>query len=115
MIYLFESKISETKSVFFALTYVYGINKTNSLFICKKLGFSKNFKIKDLSKDQINKLIKIIEFSNINLASDLKKTNLLIFKKLLSIKSYRGLRRNQGLPIRGQRTHTNAKTSSKIK
>jgi small subunit ribosomal protein S13 len=115
MIYLFESKIPETKSVFFALTYVYGINRTNSLLICKKLGFSKNFKIKNLSKEQTNKLIKIVESLNINLVSDLKKTKLLSFKKLVSIKSYRGLRRNQGLPVRGQRTHTNAKTSSKVK
>jgi small subunit ribosomal protein S13 len=115
MAYIFESKVPDNKSVFFALTYIYGINKTNSLFICNKLGFSKNLKIKDLSKEQINKLIKIIESLNINLASDLKKEKLLIFKKLVSIKSYRGLRRNQGLPVRGQRTHTNAKNSSKIK
>jgi small subunit ribosomal protein S13 len=115
MVYLFEAKIPENKSVFFALTYVYGINKTNSLLICKKLGFSKNFKIKDLSKEQTSKLIKIIESLNIDLASDLKKKKLLIFKKLISVKSYRGLRKNQGLPVRGQRTHTNAKTSSKIK
>jgi small subunit ribosomal protein S13 len=115
MIYLFESKIPDNKSVFFALTHVYGINKSISLLICKKSGFSKNFKIKNLSKEQINKLIKIIESLNINLVSDLKKTKLLSFKKLVSIKSYRGLRRNQGLPVRGQRTHTNAKTSSKVK
>jgi small subunit ribosomal protein S13 len=115
MVYLFESKIPDNKSVFFALTYVYGINKTNSLFICKTLGFSKNLKIKDLSKEQISKLIKIIESLNIDLASDLKKIKLLTSKKLIFIKSYRGLRKNQGLPVRGQRTHTNAKTSRKIK
>ncbi len=115
MVYLFESKVPDNKSVLFALTYVYGINKTNSLLICKKLGFSTNLKIKDLTKEQINKLIKIIEFLNIKLASDLKKEKLLIFKKLVSIKSYRGFRRNQGLPVRGQRTHTNAKNSAKIK
>ena len=115
MVYLFESKLPEDKSVIFALKYVYGINKTNSWLICKKLGFSKNFKVKDLSKEQVNKLIKIIESLNINLASDLKKTKSLISKKLISMKSYRGLRKNQGLPVRGQRTHTNAKTSSRVK
>jgi len=115
MIYLFEAKIPENKSMFFALQHIYGINKTSSLVICKKLGFSKNLKLKDLSKEQINKLIKIIESLSLKLASDLKKTKLLINKKLISIKSYKGLRKNQGLPIRGQRTHTNARTSRKIR
>lgn len=115
MVYLFEAKIPDDKSVFFALTHVYGINKTNSLLLCKKLGVSKNFKIKNLPKDHTNKLIKLIESLNLDLASDLKKKKMLILKKLISVKSYRGLRRNQGLPVRGQRTHTNAKTSYKVK
>lgn len=115
MVYLFESKVPENKSVLFALTYIYGINKSNSLVICKKLGFAKNVKIKSLSKEQINKLIKTVDALNIIVASDLKKIKLLCNKKRTSIKSYKGLRRLQGLPIRGQRTHTNAKTSRKIK
>jgi small subunit ribosomal protein S13 len=115
MIYLFESKIPENKSVLFALMSIYGINKVNSLFICKILGFSKNLKIKNLSKEQINKLVKVIEQLNIELASDLKKNKMLLNKKLIFIKSYKGLRKNQGLPVRGQRTHTNAKTSRKIR
>jgi small subunit ribosomal protein S13 len=113
MIYLFESAIPEEKSVFFALTYIYGMGKTNSFLICKKLGFSENLKIKNLSKEQVNKLIKLIEFLNIELTSDLKKIKLFKKKKLVSIKAYRGLRSNQGLPVRGQRTHTNAKTARK--
>lgn len=115
MVYLYESKIPEHKSVFFALTFIFGIGKVNSTLICKKLGFSLNLKIKDLSKEQISKLLKIIESLNIELASDLKKLRLLTVKKLISIKSYRGLRRAQGLPVRGQRTHTNARTSKKIR
>jgi len=115
MIYLFEAKLPENKSVFFALTSIYGINKTSSLFICKILGFSTNLKIQELSKEQINELVKTIELLNIHLASDLKKTKLSISKKLTNIKSYRGLRKIQGLPVRGQRTHTNAKTARKIK
>ena len=113
MIYLFESEIPDNKSLFFALTYIYGIGKVNSVLICKKLGFSKNLKVKDLSKEQIYKLVKIIELMNFKLAMDLKKFKLLINQKLISIKSYKGLRKNQGLPIRGQRTHTNAKTARK--
>lgn len=115
MIYLFESKVPEDKSVFFALKYVYGIGKANSVLICKKLGFSLNLKLKDLSKEQVAQLIEVIEILNLELASDLKKTKLFITKNLVSIKSYRGLRRLQGLPVRGQRTHTNARTSRKIR
>jgi small subunit ribosomal protein S13 len=113
MIYLFESELPENKSVYFALTYIYGIGKANSFLICRKLGFSANLKVKNLSKDQIIKLIKTIETLNIELASDLKKAESLITKTLVSIRSYRGLRKKQGLPVRGQRTHTNAKTARK--
>lgn len=115
MIYLFESELPENKSIFISLTYIYGIGKFNSNVLCKKLGFSLNLKVKDLSKEQINKIIKTIESLNMHLASDLKKIKLLISKNLIYIKSYKGLRRYQGLPIRGQRTHTNARTAKKRK
>ena len=113
MIYLFESELAEDKSIFFALTQIYGIGKANSFLICRKLGFSENLKTKNLSKEQVSKLINLIDSLNLELASDLKKLKLLTAKKLLSIKSYKGLRKNQGLPIRGQRTHTNARTARK--
>jgi small subunit ribosomal protein S13 len=113
MVYLFESELPENKSILLSLTHIYGIGKSNSFFICKKLGFSRNLKIKNLSKEQTNKLLKTIESSNFELAGDLKKIKLLTLKKLISIKSYKGLRRHQGLPVRGQRTHTNAKTARK--
>jgi len=115
MIYLAESKIPDNKSVFFALIYIYGIGSSNALLICRRLGFSKNFKVKNLSKEQINQLLNIIESLSIELAGNLKKSKLLKQKKLINIKSYRGLRRNQGLPVRGQRTHTNAQTATKIR
>jgi small subunit ribosomal protein S13 len=113
MIYIYESKIPDEKSVLFALTYIYGINYSTALLICKKLGFSKNFKVKQLSSEQINKLIKILESLDISLGSNLKKIKQVNFKKLISIKSYRGLRKTYGLPVRGQRTHTNARTARK--
>lgn len=113
--YIFESEIPENKSIYISLTSIYGIGKHKSKFLCKILGLSLNFKSKNLSKEQINKLIKTIEILNFNVASDLKKIKSLIFKKLILIKSYRGLRRFKGLPVRGQRTHTNAKTAKKIK
>lgn len=113
MIYLFESELEKNKLLLFALVNIYGINRASALFFCKKLGFSKNLTVKDLSREQISKLIKSIEFSNMTVSSDLLKFRILIAKKLVSIKSYKGLRRYQGLPVRGQRTHTNAKTSRK--
>jgi len=115
MVYLFESKLPENKSIHFALKYVFGIGKKQSVLICQKLGFSSNLKVKSLSEDQISQTVKVIDSLNLLLANDLKKFKLLVLKKLILIKSYRGLRRKKGLPIRGQRTHTNAKTSRKIR
>ena len=115
MIYLFEAELPDNKPVVISLTHIYGIGKSQSLRLCKNLGLAFNFKAKNLSKEQVTKLIKVVEFFNIKVSSDLKKIKLLISKDLLSIKSYKGLRRYQGLPVRGQRTHTNAKTSKKIR
>ena len=89
MVYLFESELPENKSVFLSLMHIYGLGKFTSQLICKQLGFSRNFKVKNLSKEQINKLVKTIERLNIELASDLKKSKILSTKKLISIKSYK--------------------------
>lgn len=115
MIYLFESKLPENKSIQFGLKYVYGIHKNRAFLICKNLGFSSNLKVKNLSTIQITQLTRFVESLNFVTANDLKRLNLLDKKKLISIKSYRGLRRKKGLPVRGQRTRTNAKTSRKIR
>jgi small subunit ribosomal protein S13 len=111
MIYLLETKLVENKSIFFALQNIYGIGKFKSSLLCKQLGFSTNLKVKNLSEDQILKLLKLIENSNLFITSDLKKFKLLIIKNLVLIKSYKGLRRINGLPVRGQRTHTNGKNA----
>ena len=113
MIYLFESKLPETKSVYFGLCYIYGIGKSRAFLICKKLGFALNLKIKDLSDRQIRQISKTVESLSFIIANDLRRSNLLSKQRLIAIKSYRGLRRKQGFPVRGQRTHTNAKTSKK--
>ena len=113
MLYIFESELPENMSLRFALTHIYGIGEAKSYLACKSLGFLDNLKVKNLSKEQLSKLISYIESLNIELSSELKKLNLLTAKTLVSIKSYRGLRKSQGLPVRGQRTHTNAKTARK--
>ena len=115
MIYIFETKLVETKSVFYSLNSIYGIGKKKAKQLCNKLGFSINLKVKQLSKEQIKDLIRIIDTSNLIINNDLKKMTSLIIKKLVNLKSYRGLRKIKGLPVRGQRTHTNAQTVKKIK
>ena len=115
MLYLLETKLPENKSVFFALTKIYGIGRNTAFLICKKLGFSINLKVKDLSQEQVNEILQIVELLNLTLNNELKKFKSLSLKKLISIKSYRGLRRVKGLPVRGQRTHTNAKSSRKTR
>ena len=112
-LYLLETKLPENKSVFFALTNVYGIGQKTAFLICKKLGFSMNLKIKDLTQEQIVDILQIVESLNLTLNNELKKLRSLTLKKLISLKSYRGLRRVRGLPVRGQRTHTNAKSARK--
>ena len=105
MIYLFDSELPKNKSLLFALCTIYGLGEVHAFSICKKLGFSKNLTVQTLSKEQISKLVKYMESLDALLAGDLLKVRLLIAKQLVSIKSYRGLRRYQGLPARGQRTH----------
>ena len=113
MLYVLETKLPENKSVVFALTRVYGIGEKTAYLICKKLGFSVNLKTKDLTQEQIEELIQLVDSLNLTLNNELKKLRSLNLKTLISIKSYRGLRRVRGLPVRGQRTHTNAKSSRK--
>jgi len=113
MLYLLETNLSDQKSVLFALTNVHGIGKSTAFLICKKLGFSTNFKVKNLNQEQIAELLQLIDSLNLSLNNELKKLKSMTLKKLISIKSYRGLRRVRGLPVRGQRTHTNAKSAKK--
>ena len=115
MIYIFETEIQDKKSVYFALQKIFGLGKAKSESICKKLGFSTNLKVNELTREQNLSLVKLIENSSISINNDLKKINSKFFKNLIEIKAYRGLRRLNNLPVRGQRTHTNARTSKRFK
>lgn len=115
MVYILETKLLETKPIYYAIKSIYGIGKKQSFLICKKLGFSQNLKVFELSPEQILKMLKIIELSGLFVTNELKKIQVFGLKKLVHIKSYRGLRRINGLPVRGQRTHTNAKSAKKFK
>ena len=83
--------------------------------ICQYLGFSENLRIFEITKIQQLKLIRHIENSGLLINSDLKRIVKLYKSRLISIHTFRGIRAKQGFPIRGQRTHTNAKTARKIK
>jgi small subunit ribosomal protein S13 len=115
MIYIFETEIPNTKTVMFSLQKIYGLGKYQTNTLCNRLGFAKNLKISKLSGDQIIKLVKTIENTDLVITSELKKLQIFTLKTLLATKTYRGLRRIKGLPVRGQRTHTNAKTAKSFR
>lgn len=115
MVYILETEVLENKSIYFSLTKVFGIGQFQSFLMCKKLGLAYNCKLSNLVSDQVVKLIKFIENSNLLINSNLKKSKIIITKKLVHIRAYKGIRKLRGLPIRGQRTHTNAKTASKFR
>ena len=92
-----------------ALTYVFGVGRTSSEKILKTAGISEDARIKDLTEGDINKIRSVIE-SDYEVEGDLRRSVNMNIKRLMDIGSYRGLRHRRGLPVRGQRTHTNART-----
>jgi small subunit ribosomal protein S13 len=114
MVYILETELPENKSIYLSLTKIFGIGQSQSRLVCKKTGLSYNCKLAKLSSTQIVKITKCIENSNLVITSNLKKYKIVLAKKLTQIKTYKAIRRLRGLPVRGQRTHTNAKTASKI-
>ena len=115
MIYLLGINVSDKKKIIIGLTNIYGIGPSNSKYICKNLGFTHNIRTFQLKSIQIFKLAKFLDNLNINTGSDLKQQILNFKKRLLTIKSYRGIRHNDGYPIRGQRTRTNAQSVKRLK
>ncbi len=92
-----------------ALTYIYGIGRTTALKILDKTGVNWARGIDDLSNEEVNEIRKEIE-QNIKVEGDLRREVGASIKRLMEIGCYRGLRHRKGLPCRGQRTHTNART-----
>ena len=97
------------KRVEIALTYIYGIGRSQAKVIVGGSGISPDTKVRDLNDDEINKIRKVIEEQQ-TVEGDLRKDISFNIKRLMEIGSYRGLRHRRGLPVRGQRTHTNART-----
>ena len=91
------------------LTYIYGIGKATANEILAKAEIDPNVRIKDLSEEQVNELRKIID-NDFLVEGDLRREIALNIKRLRDINCYRGMRHAKGLPLRGQRTKTNART-----
>ena len=101
--------LPKEKRVEIGLTYIYGIGLTSSQKILAKTGISPDVRVKDLTDDQVNLIRKEID-ENYKVEGDLRREIALNIKRLTEIGCYRGLRHRRGLPVRGQRTKTNART-----
>jgi small subunit ribosomal protein S13 len=91
------------------LTYIYGIGRTRALSLLYRANVDASKKISDLTEDEVNRIRTLIENEG-SVEGDLRKELSLNIKRLIEMGSYRGLRHRRGLPVRGQRTHTNART-----
>ena len=97
------------KRIEIGLTYIYGIGRVRSNSILKTAGVSPDIRIKDLSEDDVRKISRVIEEQG-GVEGDLRKEISMNVKRLMEIGCFRGMRHRRGLPVRGQRTRTNART-----
>jgi len=91
------------------LTYIYGIGRTRAKSVLYRCGVDFDKKIQDLTEDEVNRIRLLLEEEG-SVEGDLRKETTMNIKRLMEMGSYRGLRHRRGLPTRGQRTHTNART-----
>ncbi|HMI87267.1 MAG TPA: 30S ribosomal protein S13 [Polyangiaceae bacterium] len=97
------------KHVAFALPYIYGIGKSNAKVICKKAGVDPSKKVEELTDSEVKSIREAIE-AEFKVEGDLRREVQMNIKRLMDLGCYRGLRHRKGLPVHGQRTHTNART-----
>jgi small subunit ribosomal protein S13 len=101
--------IPTNKRVVIALTSIYGIGPKNARDICQSVGIADNVRVNQLSDDEVLRLRELID-RGYKVEGDLRREVAMNIKRLMDMASYRGLRHRRGLPVRGQRTHTNART-----
>ena len=97
------------KRIEIGLTYIYGIGRNRSSSILRKAGVGADIRVKELTEEQVSQISKVID-SEGGVEGDLRKEISMNIKRLMDIGCYRGLRHRRGLPVRGQRTHTNSRT-----
>jgi small subunit ribosomal protein S13 len=98
------------KRVEIGLTYIYGIGRSTSDKILEKAGVDANTRVRDLTDDEVKRLATAIEELNVTVEGDLRRETAMNIKRLVEINCYRGRRHRAGLPCRGQKTKTNART-----
>ncbi|MBX9728433.1 MAG: 30S ribosomal protein S13 [Sphingopyxis sp.] len=101
--------IPTNKRVLISLRYIYGIGPQNAKDICEKLGIPAERRVNQLTDEEIGKLRETID-REYRVEGDLRREVAMNIKRLMDMAAYRGLRHRRGLPVRGQRTHTNART-----
>jgi small subunit ribosomal protein S13 len=92
-----------------ALTYIYGIGRSSARRILGRAGVDLNRRVKEWTEDEVGRVRETIDREH-KVEGDLRRENSVNIKRLMDISSYRGIRHRKGLPVRGQRTHTNART-----
>jgi len=97
------------KRIDISLTYIFGVGRTTAKDICGKAGVNPEMRTRDLTDSEVAKIRESIE-KNLKVEGDLRRETSQNIKRLMEIGSYRGIRHRKGLPVRGQRTHTNART-----
>ena len=101
--------IPREKRVEIALTYIFGIGRSTSQKMCAELDLNPSTRVRDLTDSEVNKIRLYIE-NNLTVEGDLRRDVQTDIKRKIEIGSYQGVRHRKGLPVRGQRTHTNART-----
>jgi small subunit ribosomal protein S13 len=100
--------IPDHKHAVIALTAIYGVGRQTASEICKKVGITSSFKIKELTEEQLEAIRNVV--SKMTVEGDLRRQVSMNIKRLMDLGCYRGIRHRRGLPLRGQRTRTNART-----
>jgi len=101
--------IPTNKRVQIALTYIFGIGRTKAREICDKVGLPNERRVNELSDSELARIREMID-NDYHVEGDLRRDTAMNIKRLMDLGCYRGLRHRRGLPVRGQRTHTNART-----
>jgi len=101
--------LPRNKRIEIALTYIFGVGKRTAQKICDELKIDKSIKAADLADSEVNKIREYLE-NNLSVEGDSRRQVSLSIKRLMDLGTYRGMRHRKSLPVRGQRTHTNART-----
>ena len=101
--------IPREKRLEISLTYIFGVGRTKSQEVCTATGIDANTRVRDLTEEEVTRIRNWID-ANLKVEGDLRRDNQNDVKRKMEIGSYQGIRHRRGLPVRGQRTHTNART-----